>query len=420
MSERALEPATPSSRPLRPSRFALQFGIALAMMALGVLLSFTGLFSDIGMLYVRDQLWLHRIPYIEYPLEYPVGIGIVNWLVALLTPGRQSYVLLTIGLLVAAGVGVVWLARRFAGANLWLLVLAPALATYVALNWDLLAILPTVATLLLLRRNRDGWAGVALALAIWTKFFPVVLVPLVLIDRLARGRWRESLRFGWSLAVISVLVNSPFALRPAPDGTGLRDGWLHFFRFNQARAQEANLWALLASWGAAFDTAQINRASMALMALGLALIGGLLAWSVRRDPNGTLDRLALATLAMLGWWFFFNKVYSPQYSLWLIVLLALLGAPALLAATFALADLLWLGAILLAVAERTWRDWMHAPLLLPPLAFREALILLIIGWALRRMLQPAAAAHSIARHPDPAPAHRGGEPAPLANVAGRT
>lgn len=369
-------------------RFARQVAIGLAMMGLGVLLSFAGLFSDIGMLYGRDQLWLHRRPYIDYPLEYPVGIGITNWLIALVAANQQTYILITVALLVAAGLGVLWLGRQFPAANLWLLVLAPAFATYIALNWDLLAIAPTIAALLFLRQRRDSWAGLALALAIWTKFFPIVIVPLILIDYLARGRWRAARRFSWPLVLGSLLINAPFALQFTAQGPRLRDGWLHFFRFNQARSQEANLWALLAAWGAEFDTAQINRASMVLMALGLALFGALLAWAVRRDPAGTVERLPYAALAMLGWWFFFNKVYSPQYSLWLIALLAILGAPPLLAATFALADLLWLGAILLAVAERTWQDWMHAPLLLPPLAFREALILLIIGWALRRMVRP--------------------------------
>lgn len=390
MSERAIAPPAQfvGRAPFRPSRFAAQLAVGLAMMILGVVLSFAGLYSDIGMLYNRDQLWLHRIPYIDYPLEYPVGIGLVNWFAALLAPDRGSYVLLTIALLIAAGLGVLWLGRRFDGANLWLLVLAPAFATYIALNWDMLAILPTVATLLLLRRGRDAWAGATLALAAWTKFFPLIFLPLILIDRLARGRWREAAQLCATFSVASALINAPFAIEHGPGGWHLREGWLHFFRFNEGRNQEANLWALLASWGATFDTAQINRASMVLMVLGLGLIGALLAWAVRRDPASTTDRLAFASLAMLGWWFFINKVYSPQYSLWLLVILALLGAPVLLAATFALADLVWLGAILLAVAERTWKDWMNAPLLLPPIAFREALILLIIGWACKRLLTP--------------------------------
>ena len=91
MSERAIgTPAHLVRRSPRPiPRFAVQVAVGLGMMVLGVFLSFAGLYSDIGMLYTRDQLWLHRIPYIDYPLEYPVGIGMVNWFAALVT-GRPS------------------------------------------------------------------------------------------------------------------------------------------------------------------------------------------------------------------------------------------------------------------------------------------------------------------------------------------
>src|SRR5262245_46538483 len=41
---------------------------------------FAGAYSDIPSLYFRDALWRHPIPYVDYPLEYPVGMGSVIWL----------------------------------------------------------------------------------------------------------------------------------------------------------------------------------------------------------------------------------------------------------------------------------------------------------------------------------------------------
>ena len=57
-----------------------------ALMLLSVFLR-TGVFDGVGEysnivhLYRRDGLGSHPLPYIEYPLEYPVLIGAFEWLI---------------------------------------------------------------------------------------------------------------------------------------------------------------------------------------------------------------------------------------------------------------------------------------------------------------------------------------------------
>ncbi len=350
----------------------------VVLVGLSILLRLSGLYSDIAVLYERDQLWSRPIPYIDYPNEYPVGLGLLSWAVSHLSGGKVAYLLITAAVLLVAGVLILVAGRRFGGARLWLFALSPALLWYGALNWDLFALCFLVTALLALRQGRDLAGGVLLALAVWTKFFPIVLVPLVILDRLVQRRWRDATLFTGAFGAT---------------GVQLREGWLRFFTFNQARPQEANLWTLLSWAGISPDTAAINRASEALLLLGLAVVAVLL-WFVRRRAAASVDVLLPAALLLLGWWFLINKVYSPQYSLWLIVLLALLGASTWLAVGFAIADTAWFIAILLAVAERGWSDWMHAPLLLPPLAFREMMTLLIVVWAGYRLLRLALPAHA--------------------------
>ena len=385
-----------------------QLAAGLALMLLGVLLHTSGLYSDIGTLYVRDQLWRHPAPYFDYPLEYPVLLGLLIWLLGFAKASAAVYYLATAVVLVAAGALTLGLVRRFEGANPWLLALSPTLALYVGLNWDMVAILATVAALLLLRRGRDGWGALALAAAVWTKFFPLAIVPLVLLDRAARRRWRDLAAFGAVFAAATLAINAPVALELGPGGARLRDSWLHFFRFNQGRRHEANLYYLLEQAGLPLSTAQVNLASAALLLAGLA-VALLLVWYARaRGAAPGSDLVLPATLLVLGWWFLVNKVYSPQYSLWLAALLALLGARPLLAVAFGAADLTYFVAILVAIAQHGWSNWFNAPVLLLPTALREAAILALVAWAGWRIVRPAvAASREAARRPVPTPTGSG-------------
>jgi uncharacterized membrane protein len=78
-----------------------------------------------------------------------------------------------------------------------------------------------VAALLSFVRGRDGWGSVALAAAVWTKFFPVVFLPLLLADRLRHEGWRAAVRIAAIFAAASAAINLPVLLsRPA--------AWWHF------------------------------------------------------------------------------------------------------------------------------------------------------------------------------------------------
>lgn len=356
-----------------------------------------GAYSDVTSLYVRDQLWTHPIPYFNYPLEYPVGIGLLSWLANWMTSGMVPYYLLTAAVLVACGLGTIWLARQFEDANPWLLALWPTLALYIVMNWDALSLLPTVAALLLFRRDCDGWGALALTAAVWAKFFPIVLVPLVIWDRGLRGRWRDAGRIAGIFGLGSLLINAPFALQLWPPG--LRESWLYFFRFNQERPIQnwsANLWNLVDGLG--LSTGQINFLSALLLLAGLALVLGLLALAHHQGHGLGRDLLLPAAVALIGWFLFINKVYSVQYSWWIAVLFALIAARSTLAtslaAAFAAADLVYCMAIFnefylgWSARNAAAADWMYAQAIWPATLLRETLTLAIIVWAAWQLLRP--------------------------------
>lgn len=345
-------------------------------MLCGILVHTLGLYSDINKLYVRDALWLHRLPYIDYPLEYPVLLGWFMWLLGFV-PGLWGHFFATSALLACCGVFIVWVAPQFAGANRWYLALAPALPLYVALNWDLLGVAALVGALLAVRQRRDGVGAVLLAAAVWLKLFPIVFVPLLLLERLCRRRWQDAAWFGGLFAASSVALNIPVALGFGPAGVQLRAGWLYFFQFNQLRPIEPNFWSLFTDWQ--LTIAQINRASALLVIAGWAAIGALFIWRQWADARPSTALLLSAGLASMAWWFLLNKVYSPQYSLWLLALLALAAAPRRLFVTFALVDLVYFVASF--TVHLPWND----PVLMPAMVLRECAILGVVAWAVARM-----------------------------------
>lgn len=366
----------------------LQVVVAAFMMLCGVVLHLAGLYSDILTLYWRDQLWRHPVPYFAYPLEYPVGIGLFIWLIGFVPGSALAYFLVTAVVLSSAGLFVVYLCSRFPGANPWLLALSPALVLYTVYNWDMLALLPTVAGLLLFRRHHDSWGMLLLTIAVWIKFFPIVIVPLVVFSYLLRGAWRRALRTSAIFVIVSIVMNAPVALQIEPAGLRLRPTWLYFFRFNQQRAREINLWNLIERLGIRLTTEAINTLSALLLGLGLG-VALLLLWRGHVANQVPTQELVLpASLTILGWWLFLNKVYSPQYSLWLVVFLALTAAPLPLAIIFVCVDVISFVAFPLAVLQNSWADWVNAPVLVLPTLLREGTILAIVVWAAWRTMRP--------------------------------
>lgn len=351
---------------------------------------FVGAYSDITSLYFRDQLWLHPVPYFGYFVEYPVGMGWLIWLIGFVNTSVMSYFLATAAVMIVSGLLVFWLGSKFENANLWLLALSPTLPLYTVLNWDMFGVALTIAALLLFRRNRDLWGSILLAAAVWTKFFPIVLVPLIVIDRALKQRWRDVFVIGGGFGIASIVMNAPFALAFTPEGLQIRSSWLHFFRFNQQRPREVNLWNFFDSLQ--LSTQQINSLSAILLALGVGGIVLLMSYSWWRDADRTQDLVLPAALAAIAWFFFINKVYSPQYSLWLAVLLALLAGPPSLVVAFASVDIAYFAAsfvlLHLADSQNPLTGWFFSQVMLPAMALREAVILAIIIWAIWQIGRP--------------------------------
>jgi hypothetical protein len=284
-----------------------------------------GSYSDIGHLYFRDRLWTGAAPYFDYRFEYPVLTGALVWLASLAGGSLAAYMVASTAVMLCLGLLTVWLLGKVEGANPWVFALAPALAFYAVLNWDLLGVFLLVAALLLFQRERDLPAAVVLALATSAKLFPIVVLPVVVALRAAERGRRSVVRIVAVFAVVTVAVNAPFAI----GSHGLRDSWLYFFRFTAERPPRATIWKPVLGHGA-------DLLATPLIVLGLATIL-VIALRNRHRAGGVLIP---ASTASLLWVFAMAKVYSPQYALWIFALLAIDGAPVWLAVTFGAVDVL--------------------------------------------------------------------------------
>jgi uncharacterized membrane protein len=286
-------------------------------------------YTDVYPLYFNRGLADGKIPYfdkIPEPVEYPVLTGwfmhIVNVLVrALVDPVGEArgmafydFTALILGLFaVVAVLATAYAAgRRDTRAGL-MVALSPGLLLAAYINWDLLAVALCALAVAAWARQRHVTAGVLIGLAIAAKFYPVVLLwPFVLLC-LRAGRHRALLRLLAGTAGAWLVVNVPVMLFA-------RDGWLRFYGFSKDRGVDwGSVFFYLVDHGvpAARDVGRLNLMGQGAFA-ALCVAIGVLALAAPRRP-----RLPQLLFLVLAAFMLTNKVWSPQYVLWLLPVVAL-------------------------------------------------------------------------------------------------
>jgi uncharacterized membrane protein len=286
-------------------------------------------YSDIPHLFVGRGFSEGLIPYfdrlpgdMEY-LEYPVLTGlfmqVASW-ISRIGGGsglaqQQMYWMINAGLLmICAAVIAVCVARthRRRPWDALLVALAPAFALTATINWDLLAVALTAAAMLMWSRGRVFAFGVLIGLATAAKLYPVLLLGPLLVLCWRAGKWREFITATLGAAAAWLVVNLPVMLF-APEG------WKKFYTFSQERQVDfGSFWLIITQrTGESIDVENVNTYATLLMILACAGIGLLTLRAPRRPRFAQVAFLVVAAFILT------NKVYSPQYVLWLIPLAAL-------------------------------------------------------------------------------------------------
>lgn len=296
-------------------------------------------YSDIPLLYTARGLADGNIPYLDHgnyqTLEYPVLTGwllefqrrITVLLGAPVGPGlnsRQamdaSNLFATVNLVV---LGLLFLVAVWAqsrtyppaldrGGRAWdamMIAVSPCVMLAGFINWDMLPVALTALGFMFWARSKPGWAGAMFGLGMAAKLYPVLLLgPLILLC-LRRGRMREFGRMMIGFAIAWLIPNLPVMIL-APDQ------WMVFWTFNSDRGGDlGSIWYVFSLAG--HPVPHLNLINSLILILLCAGIGWLIL-SARRPPRfGQVAYLVITAFLIT------NKVYSPQYVLWLLPLLVL-------------------------------------------------------------------------------------------------
>jgi uncharacterized membrane protein len=290
----------------------------------------TGCYSDAVPFWQGREVDTGKLPYLQARVEYPVLTGAAIWIegsaVRLLfgRAANASHFLVAVTLVNAALAFLLLAMLRGAGLpsrRLWAWAAAPPLILYLGHNWDMIAVILAVWALLRARENRLVRAAAAAGLGVAAKLFPIVMLPLLGLSALFERGQAPSDRLRRA-AMVSAAAVGAWALVNLPVALLAPENWSEFYRFSQERGGTAGAtWEVLTALGLfPWPEAKNLVAALAFLAGAAAILA--CGWQRHRD------RLWVLFTPLLAWFLLTNKVYSPQFDLWLYPML-LMTAPRL-------------------------------------------------------------------------------------------
>ena len=344
----------------------------------------------------EPQVQYDGTPAIRY-MEYPVLTGLYQYLSMTLAKTYTAVTKLVSVPIVAevvmffniaafglalAWMATVWATSQLAGRRVWdaaVVAASPLLIFQIFTNFDALAVAAAVGALLAWSRRRPVLAGVLVGIGVALKLFPLLLLIPLLILGVRTGRVRDVGRTAIAAVVSWLVVNLPIMVM-------FPRGWSEFFRLNTRRGDDMdsiyNVVKSFTGWRG-FDQnlgfweppTVLNGVTAVLFALccaGIAYIG----LTARHRPR--LVQLAFLVVAAF---LLTNKVWSPQFSLWLVPLAALaLPHRRILLAWMTIDALVWIPRMLFLYGEQNMglpQEWFTTTVLLRDIAVAGLCVLVI-------------------------------------------
>jgi uncharacterized membrane protein len=290
--------------------------------------------------------------------------------------------------LALAWLATVWATARLAGRRVWdaaLVAASPLVIFQIFTNFDALATACAAGAMLAWARRRPALAGALIGVGVALKLYPLLLlVPMVILG-LRTGRMREVGKTAATAVVTWLVVNLPImVLFPR--------GWSEFFRLNTRRGDDMDSiynvvksftgWrgfdSQLGFWEPPSVTNAVTAVLFAACLCGIAYVG----LTAKQRP-----RLAQLAFLVVAAFLLTNKVWSPQYSLWLVPL-AVLALPQrrILLAWMTIDAIVWVPRMLYLFGEQKMglpQQWFTTTVLL-----RDVAVMALCALVIRQIYRP--------------------------------
>jgi uncharacterized membrane protein len=289
---------------------------------------YMGCYSDWPVLFASRGLADGVFPFVTpgSSFEYPVLMGLLAGATALLVPGsgaapERTLAYFDVNATLAA---VVWIITVIATARMshrrpWdaaMVAVAPGIVLAGTVNWDLWPAMVLALAMLCFARGRLVAAGALIGLGAALKVYPVLMLGAVLLLAVRTGKFRPLVVTAGAAAGAWLLVNAPFMV------SGF-ESWAHFLDYSRDR--EAGYSSIWYAYNVTAERAGLpqlgpgaaNSLSL-LLFLAACLAIAVLVLSAPRRP-----RLAGILFLIVAAFVLTNKVYSPQFVVWLVPLAAL-------------------------------------------------------------------------------------------------
>jgi uncharacterized membrane protein len=212
-----------------------------------------------------------------------------------------------------------------------MLAASPAVVWYAFHNWDLLVVAAVVAGVWCWWKGHPLWAAALFGVGAALKMYPILFVVPLALESWTAGRRGEAGKVALSGGGTALALNLPFMLINF-------SGWWATYEYHRIRSGNYDsIWGLAVTrwtWPSIHMPA-LNR-TVALLTIATFIVALVAGWR-RARTDGRYPFLSVAA-ALLVAFMLWNKVHSPQYTLWLLPFFALLRVHVLWWVAYAVVD----------------------------------------------------------------------------------
>ena len=284
----------------------------------------TGLWTSRG--FAEDPWAAFRVDSaFEYPILIAVVASVIAWLAQAVTSVSEAlgveaganlvFYDLNFLAVIALWIVTVLMVAKLAGIRYWdaiMVAVAPGIIFAGFINWDMWAVALMIGAMWAFARHRYVMAGVLIGLGVAVKVFPLFLLGAIAVLAIRAARYYPLLVTTASAAVAWLVVNLPMMLLNT-------DAWAVFYEFSSDRPPGwSSIWhAYGLATGETITGAQLSGYAFWSFLVLCAIIAVIGLTTKHRPRLAQLMFLIVAAFVLV------NKVYSPQFVLWLIPLLVL-------------------------------------------------------------------------------------------------